>query len=92
MFVPGGLHGERDCIEALDVCFFSLDLWMSGQTRPNRRCSHITHKRVRPASIEHTHQPTESQIVGVETAMDAFTDYLAACVRINVGDTWTHRG
>jgi hypothetical protein len=34
---------------------------MSGQTRPNGRRSHITLKRVRSASIEHTYQPTESQ-------------------------------
>lgn len=36
------------------------------------------------------YQPTHSQKVGVEKIMAAFTDDLAACVRINLGDTRGH--
>lgn len=60
-FVPGGLHGDRNFSGALDVWYISLALWMSGQTPPNGRRSHIIAKKVRLASIGHVCQPTLSK-------------------------------
>jgi len=68
------------------VWYISLDLWMSGQTPPNGRRSHITQKS---AARSHRTRMSANLIkkVGI---MAAFTDHLAAWVRINLGDTRGH--
>ena len=70
--------------------YTSLALWMSGQTPPNGRRSHITQKKKSASRFHRTCQPTQFKKCRDRDLMAAFTYHLTACVRINLGDTRGH--
>jgi len=58
---------------------------MSGQTRPDGRRFNLKEHRVWPTALEYTGiGKINLKEVGVQIVMDAFTDYLAGCLRIHL--------